>query len=486
MVIINNNEIETDKLNSVCRSNQNNAKIEDFQGILELFNSVFSKSAESDSNMLLKDDNIHGKLLECMEINDSEDDTFEKIEYLDLLLFVQQNHIPMDKFIENYSSIFKAYSEKMPDLNNSSFINTINKDIANFNIENDNNPVSYEYLNGQFSLKNLSYVKNSDVPLKNTEIEKNNSTIENVSKGIVSHSYSNKEINTGFEQIPIKPLTIESDLLNENKSINMQLNEFIDNFESQELVNYDKFNTEKKSILLNSDSNISLKQNSLEKMENINVISKIDAENANLAEGFTDSDTSNEPGKPKNKPEYVPFKSEENTISADNIFSKGEIRTVNINQNSTNPIQKDQLLNQIVDKIDLSCKNGITNIEIRLTPEIFGGMEIETTFDGEQIKLNLISQKDEVSKILISETEKLTAMLTEKGYKVEQIKVFEKSANDMSGYGGTGYSFTNNNHGNTENPHYKLKPVHVINNEAVNENETGKIISGSELVNIYI
>ena len=486
MVIINNNEIETDKLNSVCRSNQNNAKIEDFQGILELFNAVFSKSAESDSNMLLKDDNIHGKLLECMEINDSEDDTFEKIEYLDLLLFVQQNHIPMDKFIENYSSIFKAYSEKMPDLNNSSFINTINKDIANFNIENDNNPVSYEYLNGQFSLKNLSYVKNSDVPLKNTEIEKNNSTIENVSKGIVSHSYSNKEINTGFEQIPIKPLTIESDLLNENKSINMQLNEFIDNFESQELVNYDKFNTEKKSILLNSDSNISLKQNSLEKMENINVISKIDAENANLAEGFTDSDTSNEPGKPKNKPEYVPFKSEENTISADNIFSKGEIRTVNINQNSTNPIQKDQLLNQIVDKIDLSCKNGITNIEIRLTPEIFGGMEIETTFDGEQIKLNLISQKDEVSKILISETEKLTAMLTEKGYKVEQINVFEKSANDMSGYGGTGYSFTNNNHGNTENPHYKLKPVHVINNEAVNENETGKIISGSGLVNIYI
>jgi hypothetical protein len=486
VVIINNNEIETDKLNSVCKSNQNNAKIEDFQGILELFNAVFSKSAESDSNMLLKDDNIHGKLLECMEINDSEDDTFEKIEYLDLLLFVQQNHIPMDKFIENYSSIFKAYSEKMPDLNNSSFINTINKDIANFNIENDNNPVSYEYLNGQFSLKNLSYVKNSDVPLKNTEIEKNNSTIENVSKGIVSHSYSNKEINTGFEQIPIKPLTIESDLLNENKSINMQLNEFIDNFESQELVNYDKFNTEKKSILLNSDSNISLKQNSLEKMENINVISKIDAENANLAEGFTDSDTSNEPGKPKNKPEYVPFKSEENTISADNIFSKGEIRTVNINQNSTNPIQKDQLLNQIVDKIDLSCKNGITNIEIRLTPEIFGGMEIETTFDGEQIKLNLISQKDEVSKILISETEKLTAMLTEKGYKVEQIKVFEKSANDMSGYGGTGYSFTNNNHGNTENPHYKLKPVHVINNEAVNENETGKIISGSGLVNIYI
>ncbi|MDD2261880.1 MAG: hypothetical protein PHW20_06400, partial [Clostridia bacterium] len=111
MVIINNNEIETDKLNSVCRSNQNNAKIEDFQGILELFNAVFSKSAESDSNMLLKDDNIHGKLLECMEINDSEDDTFEKIEYLDLLLFVQQNHIPMDKFIENYSSIFKAYSE---------------------------------------------------------------------------------------------------------------------------------------------------------------------------------------------------------------------------------------------------------------------------------------------------------------------------------------------------------------------------------------
>jgi len=322
--------------------------------------------------------------------------------------------------------------------------------------------------------------------LKNTEIEKNNSTIENVSKGIVSHSYSNKEINTGFEQIPIKPLTIESDLLNENKSINMQLNEFIDNFESQELVNYDKFNTEKKSILLNSDSNISLKQNSLEKMENINVISKIDAENANLAEGFTDSDTSNEPGKPKNKPEYVPFKSEENTISADNIFSKGEIRTVNINQNSTNPIQKDQLLNQIVEKIDLSCKNGITNIEIRLTPEIFGGMEIETTFDGEQIKLNLISQKDEVSKILISETEKLTAMLTEKGYKVEQINVFEKSANDMSGYGGTGYSFTNNNHGNTENPHYKLKPVHVINNEAVNENETGKIISGSGLVNIYI
>jgi hypothetical protein len=486
VVIINNNEIETDKLNSVCKSNQNNAKIEDFQGILELFNAVFSKSAESDSNMLLKDDNIHGKLLECMEINDSEDDTFEKIEYLDLLLFVQQNHIPMDKFIENYSSIFKAYSEKMPDLNNSSFINTINKDIANFNIENDNNPVSYEYLNGQFSLKNLSYVKNSDVPLKNTEIEKNNSTIENVSKGIVSHSYSNKEINTGFEQIPIKPLTIESDLLNENKSINMQLNEFIDNFESQELVNYDKFNTEKKSILLNSDSNIRLKQNSLEKMENINVISKIDAENANLAEGFTDSDTSNEPGKPKNKPEYVPFKSEENTISADNIFSKGEIRTVNINQNSTNPIQKDQLLNQIVDKIDLSCKNGITNIEIRLTPEIFGGMEIETTFDGEQIKLNLISQKDEVSKILISETEKLTAMLTEKGYKVEQIKVFEKSANDMSGYGGTGYSFTNNNHGNTENPHYKLKPVHVINNEAVNENETGKIISGSGLVNIYI
>ena len=327
---------------------------------------------------------------------------------------------------------------------------------------------------------------NSDIPLKNTEIEKNNSTIENVSKGIVSHSYSNKEINTGFEQTPIKPLTIESDLLNENKSINMQLNEFIDNFESQELVNYDKFNTEKKSILLNSDSNISLKQNSLEKMENINVISKIDAENANLAEGFTDSDTSNEPGKPKNKPEYVPFKSEENTVSADNIFSKGEIRTVNINQNSTNPIQKDQLLNQIVDKIDLSCKNGITNIEIHLTPEIFGGMEIETTFDGEQIKLNLISQKDEVSKILISETEKLTAMLTEKGYKVEQIKVFEKSANDMSGYGGTGYSFTNNNHGNTENPHYKLKPVHVINNEAVNENETGKIISGSELVNIYI
>ena len=486
MVIINNNEIETDKLNSVCKNNQNNAKIEDFQGILELFNAVFSKSAESDSNMLLKDDNIHGKLLECMEINDSEDDTFEKIEYLDLLLFVQQNHIPMDKFIENYSSIFKAYSEKMPDLNNSSFINTINKDIANFNIENDNNPVSYEYLNNRFSLKNLSYVKNSDIPLKNTEIEKNNSTIENVSKGIVSHSYSNKEINTGFEQIPIKPLTIESDLLNENKSINMQLNEFIDNFESQELVNYDKFNTEKKSILLNSDSNISLKQNSLEKMENINVISKIDAENANLAEGFTDSDTSNEPGKPKNKPEYVPFKSEENTISADNIFSKGEIRTVNINQNSTNPIQKDQLLNQIVDKIDLSCKNGITNIEIRLTPEIFGGMEIETTFDGEQIKLNLISQKDEVSKILISETEKLTAMLTEKGYKVEQIKVFEKSANDMSGYGGTGYSFTNNNHGNTENPHYKLKPVHVINNEAVNENETGKIISGSELVNIYI
>jgi len=486
VVIINNNEIETDKLNSVCKNNQNNAKIEDFQGILELFNAVFSKSAESDSNMLLKDDNIHGKLLECMEINDSEDDTFEKIEYLDLLLFVQQNHIPMDKFIENYSSIFKAYSEKMPDLNNSSFINTINKDIANFNIENDNNPVSYEYLNNRFSLKNLSYVKNSDVPLKNTEIEKNNSTIENVSKGIVSHSYSNKEINTGFEQIPIKPLTIESDLLNENKSINMQLNEFIDNFESQELVNYDKFNTEKKSILLNSDSNISLKQNSLEKMENINVISKIDAENANLAEGFTDSDTSNEPGKPKNKPEYVPFKSEENTISADNIFSKGEIRTVNINQNSTNPIQKDQLLNQIVDKIDLSCKNGITNIEIRLTPEIFGGMEIETTFDGEQIKLNLISQKDEVSKILISETEKLTAMLTEKGYKVEQINVFEKSANDMSGYGGTGYSFTNNNHGNTENPHYKLKPVHVINNEAVNENETGKIISGSELVNIYI
>lgn len=486
MVIINNNEIETDKLNSVCKSNQNNAKIEDFQGILELFNAVFSKSAESDSNMLLKDDNIHGKLLECMEINDSEDDTFEKIEYLDLLLFVQQNHIPMDKFIENYSSIFKAYSEKMPDLNNSSFINTINKDIANFNIENDNNPVSYEYLNGQFSLKNLSYVKNSDIPLKNTEIEKNNSTIENVSKGIVSHSYSNKEINTGFEQIPIKPLTIESDLLNENKSINMQLNEFIDNFESQELVNYDKFNTEKKSILLNSDSNISLKQNSLEKLENINVISKIDAENANLAEGFTDSDTSNEPGKSKNKPEYMPFKSEENTISADNIFSKGEIRTVNINQNSTNPIQKDQLLNQIVEKIDLSCKNGITNIEIRLTPEIFGGMEIETTFDGEQIKLNLISQKDEVSKILISETEKLTAMLTEKGYKVEQINVFEKSANDMSGYGGTGYSFTNNNHGNTENPHYKLKPVHVINNEAVNENETGKIISGSGLVNIYI
>jgi len=216
------------------------------------------------------------------------------------------------------------------------------------------------------------------------------------------------------------------------------------------------------------------------------MLSKIDAENANLAEGFTDSDTSNEPGKSKNKPEYMPFKSEENTISADNIFSKGEIRTVNINQNSTNPIQKDQLLNQIVDKIDLSCKNGITNIEIHLTPEIFGGMEIETTFDGEQIKLNLISQKDEVSKILISETEKLTAMLTEKGYKVEQIKVFEKSANDMSGYGGTGYSFTNNNHGNTENPHYKLKPVHVINNEAVNENETGKIISGSGLVNIYI
>ncbi|HPJ75816.1 MAG TPA: hypothetical protein PLS36_03160, partial [Clostridia bacterium] len=362
MVIINNNEIETDKLNSVCKNNQNNAKIEDFQGILELFNAVFSKSAESDSNMLLKDDNIHGKLLECMEISDSEEDTFEKIEYLDLLLFVQQNHIPMDKFIENYSSIFKAYSEKIPDLNNSSFINTINKDIVNFNIENDNNPVSYEYLNNRFSLKNLSYVKNSDIPLKNTEIEKNNSTIENVSKGIVSHSYSNKEINTGFEQTPIKPLTIESDLLNENKSINMQLNEFIDNFESQELVNYDKFNTEKKSILLNSDSNISLKQNSLEKMENINVISKIDAENANLAEGFTDSDTSNEPGKPKNKPEYVPFKSEENTVSADNIFSKGEIRTVNINQNSTNPIQKDQLLNQIVDKIDLSCKNGITNI----------------------------------------------------------------------------------------------------------------------------
>ena len=486
MVIINNNEIETDKLNSVCRSNQNNAKIEDFQGILELFNAVFSKSAESDSNMLLKDDNIHGKLLECMEINDSEDDTFEKIEYLDLLLFVQQNHIPMDKFIENYSSIFKAYSEKMPDLNNSSFINTINKDIANFNIENDNNPVSYEYLNNRFSLKNLSYVKNSDVPLKNTEIEKNNSTIENVSKGIVSHPYSNKEMNTGFEQIQTKPLATQSDLLNENKSINMQFNEFIDKFESQELTNYDKVNIEKKPIFLNSDSNIRLKQNSLEKLENINVISKIDAENANLAEGFTDSDTSNEPGKSKNKPEYMPFKSEENTISADNIFSKGEIRTVNINQNSTNPIQKDQLLNQIVEKIDLSCKNGITNIEIRLTPEIFGGMEIETTFDGEQIKLNLISQKDEVSKILISETEKLTAMLTEKGYKVEQIKVFEKSANDMSGYGGTGYSFTNNNHGNTENPHYKLKPVHVINNEAVNENETGKIISGSGLVNIYI
>jgi len=486
VVIINNNEIETDKLNSVCKNNQNNAKIEDFQGILELFNAVFSKSAESDSNMLLKDDNIHGKLLECMEINDSEDDTFEKIEYLDLLLFVQQNHIPMDKFIENYSSIFKAYSEKMPDLNNSSFINTINKDIANFNIENDNNPVSYEYLNNRFSLKNLSYVKNSDVPLKNTEIEKNNSTIENVSKGIVSHPYSNKEMNTGFEQIQTKPLATQSDLLNENKSINMQFNEFIDKFESQELTNYDKVNIEKKPIFLNSDSNIRLKQNSLEKLENINVISKIDAENANLAEGFTDSDTSNEPGKSKNKPEYMPFKSEENTISADNIFSKGEIRTVNINQNSTNPIQKDQLLNQIVEKIDLSCKNGITNIEIRLTPEIFGGMEIETTFDGEQIKLNLISQKDEVSKILISETEKLTAMLTEKGYKVEQIKVFEKSANDMSGYGGTGYSFTNNNHGNTENPHYKLKPVHVINNEAVNENETGKIISGSELVNIYI
>lgn len=486
MVIINNNEIETDKLNSVCKNNQNNAKIEDFQGILELFNAVFSKSAESDSNMLLKDDNIHGKLLECMEINDSEDDTFEKIEYLDLLLFVQQNHIPMDKFIENYSSIFKAYSEKMPDLNNSSFINTINKDIVNFNIENDNNPVSYEYLNDRFSLKNLSYVKNSDVPLKNTEIEKNNSTIENVSKGIVSHPYSNKEMNTGFEQIQTKPLATQSDLLNENKSINMQFNEFIDKFESQELTNYDKVNIEKKPIFLNSDSNIRLKQNSLEKLENINVISKIDAENANLAEGFTDSDTSNEPGKSKNKPEYMPFKSEENTISADNIFSKGEIRTVNINQNSTNPIQKDQLLNQIVEKIDLSCKNGITNIEIRLTPEIFGGMEIETTFDGEQIKLNLISQKDEVSKILISETEKLTAMLTEKGYKVEQINVFEKSANDMSGYGGTGYSFTNNNHGNTENPHYKLKPVHVINNEAVNENETGKIISGSGLVNIYI
>jgi hypothetical protein len=126
--------------------------------------------------------------------------------------------------------------------------------------------------------------------------------------------------------------------------------------------------------------------------------------------------------------EFVAPETQEAAVSADNINSRDGLVRMNNNENNSTLIQNNELLDRIVERIGMSSKDGRNIIEMSILKDDLGIIEIETVIKDKSIRLGILTEKSETNRLLNAKVEDLNIMLSEKGFKVEQISISEKSA----------------------------------------------------------
>lgn len=171
-------------------------------------------------------------------------------------------------------------------------------------------------------------------------------------------------------------------------------------------------------------------------------------------------------------------------ISADIIFDRGGLNTMNISNLDSNQMQGSSLITQIVDRIDFSFKDGKSIIEMSLTPDFLGAIEIETIIKGKSIRMDITAEKSETNKLILSKIDELSALLSQKGFKVEQINVSDKTDYYSNNMSGAGYKQGFDNKETNQNNRYI--PAITASTKTIKEDNPAIATSYNGSINIYI
>jgi flagellar hook-length control protein FliK len=291
------------------------------------------------------------------------------------------------------------------------------------------------------------------------------------------------------EQKALSPASTEvaktEPAMKENNEITVN-DKFMAPAEETELKSTDAKIYIRKSEYVRNDRSSSEPADTLSSPDNEAVLRYNQQTDAAMHEKDTPSHVKERPDSPRPKTALIQEKGEEKLVSADIVYSKGGADRMDNIKEVPNQIEKNQLMSQIADKIDYAVRDGKSVIEISLTPDDFGAIEIETVISDKSIKLDIYTEKNSTNKLLCSKTSELNTLLTEKGFKVEQINISDKIAASANYLNGSGYESGHSNSNYNQFQHSRYISVLNTPSESDNESEPVMLPSNNGSINIYV